>query len=59
MAFSLGVKELCSKGVKTLVFSFILLPSGRSGGGCLFILGEVGRGLPFSLGEVGRGYIKP
>ena len=28
-----------------MAFSFILLPTGRSGGGCLFIIGEVERGL--------------
>ncbi len=41
MLFPLGVKELCSKGVKTLAFSSIPLPSGRLGGG----FGEAGRGL--------------
>ena len=41
MLFSLGVKELCSKGVKTLALSFIPLPLGRLGGAA----GEVGRGL--------------
>ena len=55
MLFLLGVKELGSKGVKTLVFLFIPLPSERSGGGCPFIhsppLGEAGRG----FGEIGRG----
>ena len=35
MLFLLGVKELGSKGVKTLVFLFIPLPSERSGGGWL------------------------
>ena len=53
------------KGVKTITFSSTFLPSGRLGGGCLFIntppLGEVGRGCLSintpSLGEVWRGLI--
>ena len=51
-----------------MAFSFIPLPSVRSGGGCLFIhspplgevgrgCGEVGRGCLFIIGEVGRGLL--
>ena len=50
MLFLLGVKELGSKGVKTLVFSFIPLPLGRSGGAAFSPISSPwgGReGLPF------------
>ena len=52
MLFHLGVKELCSKGVKTLPFSFILLHLGKLEGAAFSStsppLGEVGRGLVFA-----------
>ena len=52
MLFSLGVKELWSKGVKTLAFFIHAPPLGEVGWGCLFIhsppLGEVVRGLVFT-----------
>ena len=37
----MGVKELCSKGVKTLAFSLRPLPSGRSGVDCFSLTKEL------------------